>query len=143
MGQANEEPASYEFDEKDLAGAFANMGRKLETGDDAVSPTHLVMKNVVLYWAQTNWSEAKSSRRTGDRAIAQKITDKPLPVYFTSRESTIKYKMTGGDFNPSKRAYMVDLDVQYVGDKPAAYTIMELHDIIDIEDDQSQNKLLE
>ena len=105
----------------------------MEEESGKTRPEHKIEKNVALSWAQTNWIEVKSKGRTGDRGIIERISDRPLPVYFPTEESTIKYKMTSGDFNPSKIAYIVDVDVQSVQGEPVAYTVMKLHDIVPLD----------
>ena len=122
--------AEYKFNEKELAGAFVKMGIELEGDDKKLKTKHNMEKNVALYWAQTNWVGFKTKGRTGDRGIIEKISDKPLPVYYPTEEATLKHKMNSGESNPSKNYYIVDVDVQTVKGEPAAYTIMNLHETL-------------
>ncbi len=127
--------ASYEFDEQDLAHAFTNMAKETEDDGEPDRPDFDRSEKVALYWAQTNWIEAKTQGRTGDRGIIESIWPKPLPVYFTSENSIIKHKMTSGEFNPSKHAYIVDVSTESVRGQPIAYTVIDLYDTLPLEND--------
>ncbi len=125
--------AEYDFGEHDLSNAMMNIGKERDQLEDKAKPKHHIEKNALLIFHQTNKGEAKSKGRSYDLAVIAKISDKPLPVFFPTENSTIKHKMTRITTNPLFTGFMVDVDVQYDGDKPAVYTVMEIHgDPIDL-----------
>lgn len=133
--------ATYEFDENELAHAFVNMGTEGQGDDETVKSEFARHNKVAMYWAQTNWMESKTGGRTGDRGIIESITDKPLPVYFVSENSVVKNRMTSGEFNPSKHAFIVDVSVESARGQPVAYTIIDLHDTVPFDDDAAPDLL--
>lgn len=132
--------ASYSFNEDDIAHAFTNMGK--ETDSEEVNITsHKVEKNVALYWAQTNWVETKTKGRTGDKGIVEKISNKALPVFFVTEESVVKHQMVGGNINPSKVAFIVDVSVERAKGQPVSYTVMDLHEVVPLDDEDPEADL--
>lgn len=125
--------AEYDFGEHDLSNALMNIDKEREQLEDKTKSKHHIEKDVLLVFHQTNKGEAKSKGRSYDLAVIEKVSNKPLPVYFPTESSLIKHKMTRITTNPLFTGFMVDVDVQYAGDEPAVYTIMEVHgDPIDI-----------
>lgn len=137
-GGAREVVAEMEFGETEIATAMVNLIREAD-GQPILEATaqaaHRVAKEKLFYWDQMNRGEAKERGRTGDKGIIKDIIDKPLPVYFPSDKSSLKDKMIHSQDNPLKKGFIVTADVQYAGAKPALYTIMEVHDEIDLDDE--------
>lgn len=68
----------------------------------------------------------------GNKAIIDKLSKKPLSVVFETDE--LKRQILNNDDNPTKQAYLVDVVIQTIGGRPAAYKVMALHDIIPLDD---------
>ncbi len=68
----------------------------------------------------------------GNKAIIDTLSNKPLPVVFETDE--LKCQILNNDENPTKQAYLVDVVIQTIGGKPAAYKVMDLYEIIPLED---------
>lgn len=124
----------YDIDREEIVAARNAIERELavlEDGDE-----HKTRRNVLFVWEQLNRGKGRSSGRTGDQAVIQAISDKPKPVFFPKGSDSIKRAMTQTDGNPMYgRGYMVDVDVQYYGDEPKVYTVLEVHAPIDLDDD--------
>lgn len=94
---------------------------KLEEPDDHVQ------KRKVMYWNQTKFDYES---HTGDKAIIESISDKPIKVIFEN--NAVKKAMLKGDqrFNKpwNELAYLVDVKVQTVRNIPKVYTIINFYD---------------
>lgn len=92
------------------------------------APSSTVHERVIMSIFQMRSS---ASTDIGNKAVIDSICDgKPTPLLFGSDE--LKNEILFSDENPSKKAYQVDVRVDYVKSKPI-YTVLKLHDIINIE----------
>ncbi len=82
-------------------------------------------KQVVLYWTQT-----RSDNRKGYKGIIESISDKEVKILFDSDE--IQYEMIHGEDQIYEKAYVVDVYVETIKDKPAVYKIKKFHESIDL-----------
>lgn len=91
--------------------------------DEPDSNTHRMK---VMTWYQTKFD---LDSETGDRAIIEAISKKPLKVLFEN--NAVKRAMLEGDAEYNKPwhelAYVVDVDVQTVKGSPKAYTILRVY----------------
>lgn len=69
----------------------------------------------------------------GNKAIISAITSRKVGLVFETDE--LKQEILGMDSNPTKKAFLVDVILQYVGDRLAAYKVTALHDIIDLDEE--------
>ncbi|MBT4711313.1 MAG: hypothetical protein HOB82_07280 [Alphaproteobacteria bacterium] len=117
----------YEFNEQDLAGAYVNMGRELEEGEPQQTESHEIVRNVRLRWFQANSGGGVPKGRTGDLGIIPAISDRPLKVYFPTKDSVDKLKMTQGHLNPLTTTFLIDIDVTLdETGEPKSYTVLRL-----------------
>ena len=47
--------------------------------------------------------------------------------------------MTSLAENPFRKGFVVDVHVQYVEGKPRQYTVLDLHEVVDIDDDTDEH----
>ncbi|MDL1988866.1 MAG: hypothetical protein LWX08_14715 [Deltaproteobacteria bacterium] len=85
-------------------------------------------KNVVLYWYQAR-NDPKS--QAGDKAIIESIFNGPVKAVV---DENIKTKMLSGPQNPFQIAYLVDVEVETVNNRPLVYKVQNLHDKYDKEE---------
>ena len=83
-------------------------------------------KRVLLYFKQIN-----RDSKTANRGIISNISDKPISVVFDSDE--LKRQILYIDENPIKKAFFVDVLLQMANGKIAAYKVMALHEIIELD----------
>lgn len=69
---------------------------------------------------------------TGNKAVIDSISNKKIGVVFET--DVLKERILHSDLNPTKKAFLVDVIVQTIGGKLAAYKVMALHDVIDLDD---------
>ena len=67
----------------------------------------------------------------GNKAVIDAISKNKLAVVFETDE--LKEQILHSDSNPTKKAFLVDVVVQTVAGRIAAYKVMALHDVIDID----------
>jgi len=110
------------------ANAVQNRGMKfLEVLKE---PTSQVQEKKLMYWHQVRNEDGPAS---GEKAIIEAISNRPIKVIFDSRK--LREEMLYSPDNPLKEAYVVDVDVQTVRGKIAAYKILQLHDRVKLDDD--------
>ncbi len=63
---------------------------------------------------------------TGNKAVIDHLHPRPLPVVFETDE--LKRLVLGTEENPTRKAFLVDVVIQTIGGKPAAFKVMALHD---------------
>lgn len=104
------------------ANAIQNKTRKiLENMKEPISGTY---KNAVLYWFQTR-NTLKS--QAGYQGKIEEFSSNPVRVIM---DSEIQKKIITSDENIYKLAYIVDVKVNTIDDKPVLYEILKLHDKI-------------
>lgn len=69
----------------------------------------------------------------GNKAIISAISSRKVGLVFETDD--LKQEILGMDSNPTKKAFLVDVVLQYVGDRLAAYKVTALHDIIDLDEE--------
>ena len=90
-------------------------------------PTTGFKEKVLLYWYQAR-NDPKST--TGDKAIIESIHKWPVKAMFAN--AGIKAKMLLDAENPFIHAFVVDVAVETINDKPAFYKIIDVHEKIDL-----------
>lgn len=70
---------------------------------------------------------------TGNKAVIDSISKKKLGVVFETDE--LKSRILNSDYNPTKKAFLVDVVAQTINGKQAAYKVIALHDTIDLDED--------
>jgi len=88
-----------------------------------------IKSSVLLTWFQAR-NDLKS--KIGNKGVVEELSKKPLNITFDNEE--IKEVMLHGDLNPFNTAYVVDVKIQTVQDKPAAYKIVKLHESFDLDE---------
>ena len=102
--------------------------------DDEKSADHV---RVLMTFTRSDVADAPVGRRTGEKVVIEEISTRPLAITYGSEiaEQRIKYEIREGDDNIYKKGFVVDVKVQYRGSKPVAYSILHVHDIVDISDE--------
>lgn len=103
------------------ANAVQNKARKeIERLAEPVSALH---EKVLLYWYQARGDVASQK---GDKAIIESIDPRPKKIICAN--DAIKSQMIFDNENPFKWAYVVDVMVETIGNRPVAYKIITLHE---------------
>lgn len=94
--------------------------REVEQLKAAESKLH---EKVLLHWYQ---AKKDPESKTGDRATIEDISNQPKKIIFAS--DSIKAEMLLKAENPFRYAYVVDVMVETVQNRPVAYKILHVHD---------------
>lgn len=103
------------------------------------TPIHEVKENVFMVFWQSNLDEKQPGRRTGQKAIIEAITPKPLAIRYATElvKQRFTYWIGKGDKNIYKLGFYIDCYVERLRGKPVAYNIYNLADVIDLPDDEN------
>tara|TARA_R100000365_G_C2743776_1_gene72522 strand:+ start:175 stop:978 length:804 start_codon:yes stop_codon:yes gene_type:complete len=71
-------------------------------------------------------------KRTGEKAVIEKVTTKPLPVIYASEMAEQSIKSLFQSENVFKQGFIVDANVERKNGKPVAYRVTNLHQTIDL-----------
>lgn len=103
------------------ANAAQNAARRLVR--DLQEPSNKLHEKVLLYWYQ---ARADATSTAGDKGIIESISTRPVKVICAT--DTIKLQMILNEENPFKGAFVVDVMVETIKNKPALYKILNLHE---------------
>lgn len=109
---------------------------KIQTESDRLDePSDNVHRRMLMYWFQAKFVEHTT---TGDKAIIESITQRPIKVIFENDE--VKRHMLAGDERFDRPwhtlAYVVDVEVQTVRGLPKLYTILRYYPDATIDPDE-------
>ena len=79
----------------------------------------------------TIYQVRKDGTPAGNKGVIDAISDKKLGLLFDSDE--LENKILHSEENPMRKAYYVDVVILTANGKPAAYKVLELHDVIDLD----------
>lgn len=90
----------------------------------------------IMYFTRSDISDVPLDKRSGERAMVPEIYASSLPVIYASAraEERIKYEIRETPENIFKKGFSIDVSVQYRGDRPVAYKIIEVHQTFDLPD---------
>ena len=125
---------AFQFDTREAREAereIADHRRELEHVTDA---DH---QRVLMSFTRTNVAHAKAGKRSGENVLIEALHSRPLPIVYASSlaEERIRHEIAEADENVYKKAFDVDVNVELRNNKPIAYRIVAVHDVIDLPDD--------
>jgi hypothetical protein len=85
-----------------------------------------IHEKVLLRWFQTRSS---LENKKGNVAIIESLSDKPASTIVNDDE--VKKQMLHGDDNPLTTAYVVDVKIEFLGEKPV-YRVLRLHETFEM-----------
>jgi hypothetical protein len=93
-------------------------------------------QRVLMVFKQSNVKDTAMGKRTGERVAIEEISPRDLPLIYASdlAEQRIKHEVREADENVYKKGFIVDVNVQLVGGKPAGYRVTNVHQVIDLPD---------
>lgn len=105
--------------------------RELEHGASADHERKLMV------FVQSNIKDTEIGKRTGEWVLIEEVNERPLPLIYASElaEERIKYEIREAEDNLYKKGFVVDVNVQLRGGRPIAYRVVNLHQVIDLPDD--------
>jgi hypothetical protein len=94
-------------------------------------------QKVLLVFVRPDIRTQQTGKRSGELAMIEALSDKPKPLIYVSAlaEERIKFEMQDND-SVFKKGFVVDVNVEMRRGKPCAYRITNLHQVIDLPDDE-------
>jgi hypothetical protein len=92
-------------------------------------------ERVLMFFKRTDKGEAPLGKRSGERVVIEEISDKDLALAYASNIAEDRIKDEIRHSVVYERGFIVDVNVQTKGGKPALYTVTHVHDIIDLPTD--------
>lgn len=144
-GKGRIQAAYFEDGERKIREAFVFDTSEARTAEKAIAEHRLELEKktadthdrVLMRFVRSSIQMAKTGKRSGELVIIDSISDRPLPIVYASElaEQRIKHEIKEADENVFKKAFEVGVSVELVNDKPAAYRVTEVYQVIDLPDD--------
>lgn len=96
--------------------------------DSRKEPITGIYEQVVMYWAQ---ARNNTNNKSGDKARIESIFDGDVKVRFATE--LLKKQMLHDEPFPFKKAFVVDVAVETIQDKPVLYKVLRLHEALDLD----------
>lgn len=92
---------------------------------------------VLMHFTRSDIGDAALGKRSGERVVIEAIAEKDLPLMYASKlaEDRIKHEIRDVE-SVYHKGFVVDVNVQTKGGRPAAYAVTNVHQVIDLPDDE-------
>lgn len=96
-------------------------------------------ERVLMVFTRSDIHMSPVGKRSGEQVHIAAISDKPRPLIYASdlAERSIKHEITEAEDNVFRKGFVVDVNVELRGGKPVAYSVTNLHQVIDLPDDDN------
>lgn len=126
--------AAFRFDNQEAQSALQTVDARLvEMGQK----THPSKERVLMVYTRADINEASPNKKSGERVRISSISDKQLPIMYSSEmaEARIKHELRHSEF-PFKIGFVVDVFIETsAAEKPIAYAVTNYHSHIDLGED--------
>lgn len=114
--------------------SYQNLEDQRRELDQTESRVH---KKVIMRLHQLSADSLKTGKKSSEKGIIEQVDMIPRTLIYVSELAgqRIKEEITNSDGNTLKKVFVVDVNVETIDGKPKAYRIINLHDIIDLDDD--------
>lgn len=139
------EASTFEDGKREVRASFkfnTNEARKIQKVIDAEferldEKSDIDHERVLMIFTRSDVGDAPVGKRSGERVLIQEVSEKPLAITYGSElaEQRIKHEIRESDENIYKKGFNVNVKVQRIGTRPVAYSIMHVHDIIELPED--------
>lgn len=92
---------------------------------------------VLMRLHQSSVENLKVGKRTSEKGIVERIDMTPRTLIYASdlAGQRIKDEILQSHGNPFQKGFVIDLDVETVGGRPKAYRVLDVHEVIDLDED--------
>ena len=89
---------------------------------------------VLMYFKRSDIGDVALGKRSGERVVVEKLSEKDLPLIYASNlsEERIKHEIRETEDNIYHKGFVVDVNVQTKGGRPIAYVVTHVHQVIDL-----------
>lgn len=138
------EAATYENGKKEIRASFVFSAPEARTAlqniDDRrkalAKPDHNSHERVLMVFTRSDINDAHVGKSSGERVRIEEVSDKSLSLMYGSEvaEARIKHEIREADDNVYKKGFVVDLVVKLRTGKPVAYSVTNVHEVLDLPD---------
>lgn len=92
---------------------------------------------VLMVFTRSDVRSSALGKRSGEQVVIEDLSPSPRPLIYASdlAEQQIKHEITEAEDNVYKKGFVVDVNVQTRRGKPIAYSVTNIHQVIDLPDD--------
>jgi hypothetical protein len=140
------EAATFEDGKREVRAAFKFTTRDAVAAENTLKTAYSRLEaertdqsdRVLMIFTQSNIKDAPNGKRSGERVVIEEISKRDLAIMYASdlAKERIKHEVREEDDNIFKKGFVVDVLVVSRNEKPVAYKILEVHDVIDLPDDE-------
>ncbi|MBR1174883.1 hypothetical protein JQ617_13015 [Bradyrhizobium sp. KB893862 SZCCT0404] len=141
-GRSTLQAVAYEDGKKKIKAALVFDTTQAREAQKQIEDQRLLLESsssadhqrVLMTFKQSNVKDSVMGKRTGERVAIEDISPRDLPLIYASElaEQRIKHEVREADENVYKKGFIVDVNVQLVGGRPAGYRVTNLHQVIDL-----------
>ena len=101
---------------------------------------HAEYERVLLVFTRSDVGSVILGKKSGERVRIEEISPRPLALMYASdlAEQRIKHEIREGEDNIYKKGFVVDVNVRLVNGKPSVYAVTQVHEIIELPDDDEE-----
>ncbi|RXT24156.1 hypothetical protein B5P46_19835 [Rhizobium leguminosarum] len=125
--------ASFIFNASQARTALQNIEDRKKA---LAKPDHHAHERVLMIFTRSDINDADVGKSSGERVKIEELSDKSLSIMYGSEvaEARIKHEIRDADENVYKKGFVVDVLVKVRSGKPVAYSITNVHDVLDLPD---------
>jgi hypothetical protein len=125
--------ASVQFDTQQARTAVENMRDHIRLIEHHEDESRMM---VLMRFFQSNLKDSELQRRSGEQVIIQSIDIHPRPLVYASEmaKDRIKHEIMESEGNIYKKGFYVDVIIDMVGERVAAYKVTNFHQVVDLPD---------
>ena len=98
-------------------------------------------ERVLMIFTRADVGNARIDRKSGEMVVIEEVSDRELSLIYQSKsaEDRIKWEIRAGD-SVFRKGFVVDANVRTRGGSPVAFAVVNVHDVIDLPDDDGNGK---
>ncbi|WJR66947.1 hypothetical protein QTA58_22610 [Neorhizobium sp. CSC1952] len=125
--------ASFSFTTPEARTALQNIEDRRQA---LTKPDHNAHERALMVFTRSDINDADVGKSSGERVRIEEISEKSLPLMYGSEiaEARIKHEIREADENVYKKGFVVDVVVKLRNGKPVAYSVTNVHEVLDLPD---------
>lgn len=125
-----------QFDTQEARAAEKTIAEQKKLLDTVALVDH---ERVLMTFERSRKSDSTVNKPTGELVIIAEVSDKPKALIYASdlAEQKIKHEIREADDNIYKKGFVVDANVRLNNGRVVAYAVTQVHQVIDLPDDDS------
>ncbi|RWQ41860.1 MAG: hypothetical protein EOS21_11880 [Mesorhizobium sp.] len=125
--------SAFKFNTKEAKQARDEIEKRLAQIDRAGSADH---ERVLMVFTRSDVNNANVGKKSGERVRIEELSTKSLALMYGSElaEERIKHEIREADENVFKKGFVVDVLVKLRNGEPVAYSVTNVHDVVDLPD---------